>query len=101
MSNTTPETPRAPEELMPEYNNAILEERHATHGPHKEVYDLVWNMWMPLLLSPKFMQLPGWTRVEMMMIQLKLARASNSPHVADHWKDVGGYAALNEMEATD
>lgn len=35
------------------------------------------------------------------MICLKLSRIASNPNVADHWRDIAGYATLAEKELVD
>ena len=72
----------------------LLEERGKTHGNHVNVYDLVWELWSALIENEQFRTLPGYVKVEIMMILFKVGRGINKVDENEHWNDVQGYAEL-------
>jgi len=76
---------------------ALVEERGKTHGNPDKVYGLVWDMWSSLLADDKFKELPGWLKVEHMLILFKVGRAAHNPHVMDNYADIRGYSLIAEQ----
>ncbi len=81
--------------------NALLEEREQTHGNHVDVHNLVWELWECMIDTPEFRALPGYVKVELMMIQLKVGRGVFNPHGNDHFLDIQGFAELIRKEIKD
>ena len=72
----------------------LLEEREQTHGNHIESYNRVWELWEILWKDTGFRKLPGYVKVEIMMILFKVGRGINKVDENEHWDDVQGYAEL-------
>jgi len=74
--------------------DALLKDREKTHGSHISAYNRVWSLWEPLWSDEGFRELPGYVKVEIMMILLKVGRGINNIDENQHWDDVQGYAEL-------
>lgn len=67
---------------------AVTADRQATHGAPEDSFGLIARLWSARLgiqLRPD--------QVAVMMIDLKTARAWQTPGHADNWIDLAGYAA--------
>lgn len=74
--------------------NKLLEEREAVHGPHKDEYNLVWELWEVMIENTQFRSLPGWMKVELMMVDFKKGRGIYKPDQREHFIDMQGYSGL-------
>lgn len=66
----------------------VTKDRATTHGPAENTFGLIARLWSDFLgvdVAPE--------EVGLMLVLLKVARASGNPAHADNWIDIAGYAA--------
>ena len=83
-------------EILAAAAHAVTQDRNATHGEPEDSFGLIAAYWSAHLDRPI-----SSSDVAVMMNLLKLARIKTSPHHADHWIDIAGYAACGGEVATN
>jgi hypothetical protein len=82
---------RQPQSVLEEARSIVYGDREKTHGePAKNLRGIaqIWSAILGDLVTPE--------QVCLMLIGLKVARATNQPRHRDHWTDIVGYVALAE-----
>lgn len=73
---------------------AILRERHTSHGDWREQAALARRL-KSSLMTGNWIDLRPDEKEALEMIMLKISRIlSGLPHFEDHWRDIAGYATL-------
>jgi len=68
---------------------AVLKDRNRDYAPPEKNFRHIADLWNAYVGSETFTP----TDVAVLMVLTKIARASTSPALMDHWVDIAGYAA--------
>lgn len=82
-------------EILDEAKQAVMTDRAATHGDLEDNFRsiaAIWSVRLGVEITP--------AQVGIMMVDLKMTRAWDTPGHADSWVDAAGYAACGGELAT-
>ena len=84
-------------EILEAAQACVCGQRNEDYGTPEDCFGLIAKLWEPVIKEKCV--LPGgrvdidWETVSLLMILLKVARATKNPKHLDSWIDIAGYAA--------